>query len=236
MLGFISDLKKISAVLLVGGLLGTVSSHAQMTRRSKRESNANRQARIARSIEDTYSHRWEVAGGGGSLRVRSGPTTQRNNEITWAVSNTYYFNPKLGVEGDVRGSYGDAKVNNTFANIANPKISQYFIMGGPSYRFYERQHFALGAHALGGVTLGNFDGGTKGFPAYTVNLFNSGPRPTFSLGINFDYNFYPNLAFRITPTYIGSLLSSNVVGNQGTYLQNNKGVNFQVLYRFGRIK
>ncbi len=236
MLGFISEFKKVSALFTVSILLIAAPASAQMTRRSKRESNANRQARIARTTQDTYSHLWEIAGGGGYLRVRSGPITQRDNEITWALSSTYLLNPKLGIEADARGSYGKAKVNNTFANIGNPQISQYFFLAGPSYRFYEKQKFAIGAHVLGGLSLGNFDGGTKGFPAYSVNLFNSGQRPAFSVGVNFDYNIYPNLAFRIAPTYIGSFLSSSVALNQGTYLQNNKGINFQVLYRFGRIK
>ncbi len=65
MSGFRSEFTRITAVLLVVGLLGAAATEAQMTRRSKRESNANRQARIARTIEDTYTHRWEVAGGGG---------------------------------------------------------------------------------------------------------------------------------------------------------------------------
>ncbi len=152
------------------------------------------------------------------------------------MSSTYYLDPKLGIEADVLGSYGHAKVGNTFANINNPQISQYDFMAGPSYRFYAKQKFAMSGHVLGGMTLGNFDGGTKGFPASYVGLWTSGLRPVFSAGVNFDYNIYPNLGFRITPRYMGSLFASDVPGGQGTYLQNNKGINFQMLYRFGRIK
>lgn len=231
MSGLNSGVKWLAAAALVIGL--TASSGAQMTRRPKRETNANRQARIARTIEDTYSHRWEVGAGGGYLRFRSGPFTQQNNEITWATSGTYYLNPGLGIEADARGSYGHAKVGNTFANIGNPQISQYFFMAGPNLRFYRKQRFAISADALGGISMGNFDGGTKGFPANTIGLWNdSNGRPAFSAGVNFDYNIYPNLAFRITPTYVGSLFSSSVAGSSGTYIQNNKGINFQILYRF----
>ncbi|MGA8939230.1 MAG: hypothetical protein WB439_08700, partial [Acidobacteriaceae bacterium] len=49
---------------------------------SHHETNATRLARIHRTIEDTYSHRFEIIGGGGYLRFRSGDYTRRNNEIT----------------------------------------------------------------------------------------------------------------------------------------------------------
>ena len=52
---------------------------------ARRETNASRQARIARTIEATYSHRYEVIGGGGYLRFRSGSQLKRNNEISWAT-------------------------------------------------------------------------------------------------------------------------------------------------------
>ena len=74
-------------------------------RRTKRESSANRKARIQKAVDDTYSHKWEVFGGGGYLRFRSGQNLQKNNEVTWATSATYMLNPRLGIMGDIRGAY-----------------------------------------------------------------------------------------------------------------------------------
>src|SRR3978361_2215324 len=86
--------------LMIGVWAGPAG--AQTKRRSKRESSANRKARMERMAEDTYSHRYEMFGGGGYLRFRSGEYLQKNNEIVWATSAAYYLNPKLGIIGDIR--------------------------------------------------------------------------------------------------------------------------------------
>jgi hypothetical protein len=214
------------AIFSIAALSGS-TAHAQ-GRRNRRESNANRKARIERTIQETYSHKYELFAGGGYLRFRSGQYLQRNNEVTWATSGTYYLNSKLGIVADVRGAYGNAKVGNTIYNIPNPLITEYTFMGGPSYRFYAKQKYAASAHVLAGYTLGNFDGGTKGIPAPSLGLWPTSNRAVFSAGVNLDYNFYPNLAFRLTPTYVGT--------NFGGTIQNNLGVNAGIVYRFGRLK
>jgi hypothetical protein len=206
-----------------------------------RETNANRKQRIERTIQDTYSHRWEIFGGGGYLRFRSGEYLQRNNQVTWATSATYFLNPKLGITGDIRGSYGDAKVGNTIYNIGNPLITQYTFMGGPSYRLYTSMKFAVSINGMGGYALGNFDGGSKGIPAEKLGMWSTSNKPVISGNINVDYNLYPNIAIRVTPTYVGTFFRGNDVNVNGSLgatngtIQNNLGVNAGVVYRFGRI-
>lgn len=200
---------------------------AQSARKSGRETNANRRARIAKQIEETYTHRWEVAGGGGYLRFRSGQTLQKNSEITFWMNTTYYLNQKLGITGELRGGYGNAKIGNTIYNIPNPQISEYPFMAGPTYRFRLREKTAISAFALGGVAIGKFDGGSKGIPAANLGLWPStNARPAFSLGANLDLNLYPNLAFRIAPSYLGTTFGGD--------LQNNFGFEMGLVYRFGR--
>ncbi|WP_213804624.1 hypothetical protein [Granulicella sp. dw_53] len=217
----------IAALAVATMMVATPSAHAQL-RRNRRESNANRKARIARTTQETYNHRYEFFGGGGYLRFRSGDNLQRNNEITWATSATYFLNPKVGIIADVRGSYGNAKVGNTIFNIRNPLITEYTFMGGPTYRFYAKQKMAASVHVLGGYSLGNFDGGTKGIPATLLGMWPTSNKAVFSAGFNLDYNFYPNFAFRLTPTYVGTTFGGEV--------QNNIGVNAGIVYRFGKIK
>ena len=204
-----------------------VSSEAQIVRRTKRESSANRKARIQKAVDDTYTHRWELFGGGGYLRFRSGQYLQKNNEVTWAASGTYMLNPRLGIIADARGGFGNAKVGNNIYSVYNPLITEYTFMGGPSYRFYAKQKYAASVHAMAGYSLGNFDGGSKAIPAPLLGLWPTSNRPVFSVGLNYDYNFYPNLAFRVTPTYVGTTFGSS--------LQNNLGINAGIVYRFGRI-
>jgi hypothetical protein len=245
MSGFSKNMQRLSVVLVlsiiaIASIIVGSPAHAQ--RRPRRESNANRKARIERTIQETYSHRYELFGGGGYLRFRSGEYLQRNNEVTWATSGTYFLNPKLGITADVRGGYGDAKVGNTVYNIANPLITEYTILGGVTYRLYMKQKFAISINGLAGYSLGNFDGGSKGVPAVNLGMWATSNRPAFSAGASFDYNFYPNFAFRVMPTYVGTTFhGQNVINGVPTgvsngSVQNNLGVNAGIIYRFGKIK
>lgn len=206
------------------------AAHAQF--HTHRETNANRRARIERQIQDTYTHRWETAAGGGYLRFRSGQYTQKNNEVDFFANTTYYFNERLGVTGEVRGYYGHAKLPNgtNYANlIGNPQISEYPMMAGATYRLYLQQHYAVSVFALGGTAIGKFDGDTKGIPSTTLGFWPSeAAQPAFSVGANVDINIYPNLAFRMAPNYMFTTF--------GSTLQNNLGVNIGLVYRFGRQK
>jgi hypothetical protein len=207
---------------------GTLAVSAQTSTHSHRETNASREARIRRQILDTYSHRYEIFGGGGYLRWKSGDYTQKNNEVSWAATTNYFLDSKLSIIGQAQGSFGNAKAIrfNGFPQIPNPQINEYFFMGGPSYRFYAKEKVALSAQATAGVAWGIFSGGSKGIPSTDLGLWQDGFRPAFSVGVSGDYNFYPNLAFRITPTYVGTTFGSGV--------QSNFGFNAGVLYRFGR--
>jgi hypothetical protein len=82
---------------------------------------------------------------------------------------------------------------------------------------------------LGGTALGKFDGGSKGIPAADLGLWpDTNARPAFSVGGNLDLNLYPNIAFRIAPSYLGTTF--------GGTLQNNVGFEMGVVYRFGKQK
>ena len=162
---FGSRTKWFAAVLAVAAMAaGAGSAQAQKTKRQRRETNVNRQARINRTIKDTYTRRYEVAGGGGFLRFRSGEYLKRNNEVTWATSGTYFLNPKLGITADVRGSYGNANIPNAFAlnGQFRPLINEYMFSGGPTYRLYMREKYSISAVVTGGLAIGNFSGGNKG--------------------------------------------------------------------------
>jgi hypothetical protein len=224
-------IKRLAAAVLTLAVLAALptQTQAQASRRPGRETNANRKARIAREIKDTYTHRWETGGGGGYIRFRSGESLQKNSEIAFWANTTYYFNPRLGVTGEIRGGYGNAKVGNTTFNIANPQISEYPFLAGPTYRFRMKEKTAISAFVLGGTAIGKFDSGSKEHSADTLGLWPStNARPAFSVGANLDLNLYPNIAFRITPSYLGTTF--------GGSLQNNAGFEMGLIYRFGRQK
>jgi len=228
---FSVSIQNLLAVLMVV-VLASSSALAQNARKSGRESNANRKARIARQIADTYGHRWEAAGGGGYMRFRSGEFTQKNSEITFWANTTYYFNEKLGLTGEVRGAYGHAKIenNNQFASlVGKPQISEYPFLVGPTYRLRLKEKTAVSAFVLGGTAIGKFDGDSKGRTTEQLGFWPStNARPAFSVGGNMDLNLYPNIAFRITPSYTATTFGGTV--------QNNAGFEMGLVYRFGRQK
>src|SRR5579875_3350430 len=201
-------------------------------RRARRETNASRQARIQRTIEATYAHHYEVFGGGGFLRWNSGQYTQKNNEVSWTAGASYFLSPKLSVVGNAQGSFGSGRplrFNPLFAPIGNPQINEYFFTGGANYRFYAKEKLAVSVQGTGGVAWGIFSSGSPyTYSAPQLGLWNDGFRPAFTISVNADYNFYPNLAFRVAPTYVGT--------NFGGQVQNNLGFNAGIVYRFGARK
>ena len=218
------------AVLAGGVVKGEAQRKPKTPQRARRETNSSRQARIQRTITDTYTHKYEVIGGGGYLRWRSGEFTKKNNEVSWDAAFNYYLNPKLAIVGDAQGSFGNAhqQLPILFPQIPNPQINEYFFTGGASYRFYAKQKVALSVQGTGGIADGIFSGGAKGLTASEVGLWNDGFVPAFKVSVSADYNFYPNLAVRISPTYLGTTFGSSV--------QNNLGLNAGIVYRFGRQK
>jgi hypothetical protein len=234
------DFRKFAArwSLAIAAVLLTASAAAQSTQSgyNRHETNASRQARIQRTIQDTYSHRWEVFGGGGFMRFRSGQYTQKNNEITWNTQADYFLTPKFSIVGDARGMFGNGKTlrccegQNTQA--PNPQINEYAFTGGVGYRFYAVERVALSAQALGGLGLGMFSGGSKGLTYVQTGFWQDSARPAFVVNVMADVNLYPNLAFRFAPTYVGTTFTSPSGGS----LQNNFGFNAGVVYRFGRRK
>lgn len=244
MFGSVRKWKWLAAAFVILTIaVAATSAGAQTTRHTRRETNATRKARIERTIQETYNHRWELAGGGGFLRFRSGEYLQRNSEITWFTDATYNLNTKWGVVGDVRGMYGNAKVQplinapQPISGVYNPLITEYTFMFGPQYRFYAKQKLTVTANILGGVSLGNFDGGSKGIPAPVLGMWATSNVGAFSANANVDYNFFPNLAFRVTPTYVGTTFHGvdQNTGQSNGSIQNNLGINFGVVYRFGKI-
>jgi hypothetical protein len=226
----VSTQSLVAIFVITFAVLTGSTGQAQQTKRH--ETNANRRARIQRQIADTYTHRWEVGGGGGWLRFRSGEYTQKNSEIAFWMDTTYYLNQKLGLTGELRGAYGNAKVPNLnqFATlVGSPQISEYPFMAGPTYRLYRQQRYAVSVFALGGTAIGKFDGDSKGIPAVDLGFWPStNAAPAISVGGNLDLNIYPNLAFRIAPSYLGT-------GYGGSW-QNNAGFNMGLVIRFGRQK
>lgn len=206
----------------------TPAQRVEILRRAQQRVRARRERRIRQIIEDTYSHQYEVYFGGGYLRFRPGHSLQKTSEGGWNVGLTDYFHGRLGATADFRGYYGTAFTYVNQYQVFAPSISQYTFMAGPTYRFFEGQHWGWNAFALAGIGHGNFGTGTGGLPPELIGLYKDGNALNVTPGASVDYNLGPGLALRLTSTYLMS--------RYGGDTQNNLGFNAGVVYRFGRQK
>lgn len=219
----------VTTAVLSATLFAAAAGAQTAPRQTVSRRNANRQARIARNIQDAYSHRWEVAGGGGFLRFRTGQYLQKISEISFFTQAAYSLNPNWSIVGDVRGFYGSAKIPNVFAlnGSFRPQISEYTFTAGPQYRFIGNEKYSVSASVTAGTALSKFGGDAKGLKSTDLGMWeDSNAKPVFIVSLTGDYNLYNNLAVRVQPTYVGTTF--------GGTLQNNLGVNVGVVYRFGR--
>ncbi len=188
---------------------------------------ARRQQRKQRIVQDTYSHKFEVYGGGGYTRFRPGESLQHINESAWNGGFTDYLWGRLGLTADLRGYYGTAFITPNPYNIFKPTISQYTFMAGPQYRFVRREHWAISGQGLVGAAKGNFNANSAEFPGTLIGLWPKGTDVSFAATVPIDYNISPGLAFRIQPGYWLTTFGS-------TAQVKNLGFNAGLVYRFGR--
>jgi hypothetical protein len=187
---------------------------------------ARREQRRAQAIHDTYAHLYEVFIGGGYLRFRPGPSLQRATLYSWDTAITRYYNERLGVTIDGRGYYGTAYVGLNQSSITRPAISQYGVLGGPTYRLFLRPRYSIAAHALGGVAISNFSSDTSGFGTAVLGLYPDSNTYAISGGVIGEVNLSPNLSLRLSSDYYGT--------GFGSTMQNSYGFNYGFVYRFGK--
>ena len=188
---------------------------------------ARRQQRTQRVIQDTYSHKFEVYGGGGYTRFRPGESLQHINESAWNAGFTDYHWGRLGLTADLRGYYGTAFIPPNIYNIFKPSISEYSFMAGPQYRFVRREHWAISGQALLGGSKGNFNANGAELPGTLIGLWSNGTNFSAAVGVPIDYNIAPGLAFRIQPGYWLTTFSN-------TAQVKNLGFTSGLVFRFGR--
>jgi hypothetical protein len=204
----------------------TPQQRIEVLREAQARVNARRRIRIQQIIQDTYSHKFELNSGGGSLRFIPGSSLQRINEAGWMVDLTDYIRGDLGVDVDFRGYYGTAFTRTNPYSVFNPSISEYTFMAGPRYRFFKGQHWGWTAQGLVGVGHGNFGTGTNGLPPQLIGLFTDTTVLNFTPAVSVDYNFSPAIALRIT--------GNELFTDYGSAIQKDLGGNIGIVYRFGR--
>ena len=191
-----------------------------------------REQRRATAIHDAYDHRFDTYLNMGYMRFVPGPSRQRLSFYAWNTGITRYYSERLGVSLDARGYYGTAFVGLNRFNLTRPAISQYDVMLGPSYRFYEQPKFSIAVRGLAGVSIGNFTGDTNGLGSICPNgsssclLYPDATTFAASGSVVGEYNVAPNFALRLAPEY--------VVTGYGSTMQASRGFTIGFVYRFGK--
>jgi len=189
-----------------------------------------RQQRRATAIHDAYDHLYEAYTGMGYLRFSPGATLQRTTFYGWNTGLTRYFNERLGVTMDARGYYGIAYTGEipgvTNPNNTRPKISEYNVLLGPTYRFYIQPKYSIGGRVLGGFALGNFSSDTNGEGSTTFHIWPDATTFAAAGSIVGQYNLTPGLSFRLT--------GEDFVTGFGSTIQNSFGFTGGMVYRFGK--
>ncbi len=212
---------------------------------------ARRAQRRAAAIREAYDHLYEAYGGMGYLRfvpgagtpyipatstsaaIPHGPDLERAHEYAWDTGLTRYFNERLGVTVDGRGYYGTAYVggvNNGYNNaITNAAISEYAVLGGPTYRFYMQPKYSVSGRVMAGFIHGNFSGDTNHDETISarLGLWPDGTTYAASASIPVEYNLTPRVSVRVAPEYF--------LSGFGSTAQNSLGFTIGFGFRFGKM-
>jgi hypothetical protein len=188
------------------------------------------QLRRAAAIHDAYDHLFESYVGMGYLRFQPGAHLQRTTFYGWNTGLTRYYTERLGVDVDARGYYGIAYTGEiqgvTNATNTRPKISEYNVLAGPTYRFYLQPKYSISGRVLGGFALGNFSGDTNGFGSTTFGIWPDATTYAVSGSVIGQYNWSPGVSLRLT--------GEDFATGFGSTVQNSFGFTAGFVYRFGK--
>jgi hypothetical protein len=194
-----------------------------------------RAQRRATEIHDAYDHEFEAYAGMSYLRFQPGASLQRTTFYGWNTGLTRYYSERFGVNLDARGYYGIAftglqsptgTTSGTNANDTRPKISEYNVLMGPSYRFYIQPRYSVSGQVLGGFGLGNFSSDTNGFGSTNFGIWPDGITYAAAGSLIGQFNIGPGLSMR--------LAGEDFVTGFGSAVQNSFGFSGGFVYRFGR--
>lgn len=197
-----------------------------------------REQRRAAAIHDAYGHRWESFADVGYQRFQPGPTLERTTYIGWETGLTRFKSERLGYTLDGRGYDGTAYVGITPLSqgaFTRPRISEYDVLFGPTYRFYLQPKYSIAGRVMGGWAYGNFSGDTNGEGSIPVDpnnpngptlLYPTGSTYALSASVVAEYNLSPSVGFRLAPEYFAT--------GFGSTIQNTRGFTGGVVYRFGK--
>jgi hypothetical protein len=189
-----------------------------------------RAQRRATALHDAYDHLFESYAGMAYLRFQPGASLQRTTFYGWNTGLTRYYSERFGVDLDARGYYGIAytglQSGKTNSSDTRPKISEYNVLLGPTYRFYIQPKFSISGRVLGGFALGDFSGDTNGFGSAYFGIWPDAITYAAAGSLVGQFNISPGLSVRLT--------GEDFLTGFGSTTQNSFGFTGGLVYRFGK--
>ncbi len=194
---------------------------------------ASAQNKLSPAAHATYDNRYEVYGGINFMNFQAGQNLPKRMNFAGAEAmGTYWLTDHLGVAADYRFEGGTTPV---FANPIYNRVAvfQNIGMAGVQYRGPKGRYAAIDYHALGGLSVGNFDSAIKSYhgiapplTASQIGLYTNRTKPIFALGGSVDFNYSRNIAARLQPDLI--------LEHFGTETREFVAVSGGLIYRFGK--
>jgi hypothetical protein len=224
-----------------GQAQGQTQDQAQPAQETPQQSSVQARIRMRRAqrrataIHDSYDHLFETYVGMGYLRFQPGANLQRTTFYGWNTGLTRYYSERFGINVDARGYYGIAYTGLQFSNGSTsgtngsdtrPKISEYNVMAGPTYRFITDPRFSISGRALAGFALGNFSGDTNGLGSTNFGIWPDTTTYAVAGSLIGQWNVSPGVSLR--------LAGEDLLTGFGSTTQNSFGFTGGFVYRFGK--
>jgi hypothetical protein len=210
------------APVFCGAVLGSPALHAQIT------------ATAPQAASSAYSQRIDLSGGYFYAHFNPSPGNQVEaiNLFGGEGSATLWLRPLWGFEASVREASGNMSIPRSQVNgvqvPANPPMSEYLFLFGPSFRIYRGPRVTLGMHSLAGAAYGSFSSGfPSGIQPQDVGIYND--KLTLGMGIGgfVDYNLTPRWAVRFVADWQPT--------HYGLNWQNESADSVGLVYKFGSL-
>jgi hypothetical protein len=204
---------------LAAGALFAPMLHAQIT--------ATAPASVVGTLDN---QRFDFEGGAAYSHFNPGYAHQVRaiNLVGWEGGVTAWFNNRFGLEGTVRGLYGNYTLPNNDDNLPpTSDMSEYLFLFGPTVRLVEKDRYTAGMHLLIGGAYGTFDKGydNANVQPFQIGVYNNQLAFAYAIGGWADYKVLPNWAVRFTadyqPTRYAGLTQNEFTGAVG------------IVYKFG---
>ena len=180
---------------------------------------------VVPSVSAQYQYAGEVGVGYSTLNLEPGVEFDKTRMNGWYGSFAGYYNEWMGMAVDVSNQYGKGTPRAGFGETTSVDLTHWSYLFGPEVRVVRTERFAVAPRALFGVSRGGAKPDTFSVDGTPVRYSFKNSKFSMAIGVAFDVNITPRIAWRVQPQYFLTSFSSG--------RQSNFSFTTGILYRFG---